>query len=188
MSNGKMKVVIVEPGKPAYVSEIGTDLASMQKVVGGYIETIYFIDEPNVIMVGNEEAKLIGLEGNRRFGKAIVAGTFFISGQAESDDGMVFCSLTDELCDKFVKQFAIPEEISQEEVQSDIGFTVTTFGSTMSDTIRKQILAVRETGLTNMFDKNAVQCIAFAMDYYELVTFLEEHPDEYVNFILFGDA
>ena len=56
------------------------------------------------------------------------------------------------------------------------------------DTVREQILAVRETGLTNMFDKNAVQCIAFAMDYYELVTFLEEHPDEYVNFILFGDA
>ena len=69
-----------------------------------------------------------------------------------------------------------------------MGFTVTTFGSTMSDTVREQILAVRETGLTNMFDKNAVQCIAFAMDYYELVTFLEEHPDEYVNFILFGDA
>ena len=30
---------MVEPLKPAYVAEIGTDLESMQKAVGGDIET-----------------------------------------------------------------------------------------------------------------------------------------------------
>ena len=56
----------------------------------------------------------------------------------------------------------------------------------MSETIREQILAVRATGLTNMFDINAVQRIAFDVGYYELVNYLEEHRKEYVQFILTG--
>ena len=57
----------------------------------------------------------------------------------------------------------------------------------MTPTIREQILAVRETGLTNMFDLTAVQRIAFSMDFFELVLFLEEHQREYVRFILTGE-
>ena len=58
----------------------------------------------------------------------------------------------------------------------------------MSDKVREQILAVRDTGLTNMFDVNTVQRIAFDAGYYELVNYLEEHRKEYVNFILTGKA
>lgn len=58
----------------------------------------------------------------------------------------------------------------------------------MDEKIREQILAVRETALTNMFDIHAVQRIAFDMDFYELVIFIEEHRSEYVNFILHGDG
>ena len=57
----------------------------------------------------------------------------------------------------------------------------------MTEKIREQILAVRDTGLTNMFDTRAVQRIAFDMDFFELVTFLEEHKDKYVRFILTGE-
>ncbi|MDO4564699.1 MAG: DUF5049 domain-containing protein [Clostridia bacterium] len=57
----------------------------------------------------------------------------------------------------------------------------------MNPTIKEQILAVRETGLTNMFDLTAVQRIAYSMDFYELVVFLEEHRKEYVRFILTGE-
>jgi len=57
----------------------------------------------------------------------------------------------------------------------------------MTPTIREQILAVRETGLTNMFDLTAVQRIAYSMDFFELVLFLEEHQREYVRFILTGE-
>ena len=39
--------------------------------------------------------------------------------------------------------------------------------------IKDQILAVRDTGLTNMFDTSAVQVIANEMGFYELVIFLE---------------
>ena len=57
----------------------------------------------------------------------------------------------------------------------------------MTPTFREQILAVRETGLTNMFDLTAVQRIAYSMDFFELVLFLEEHQREYVRFILTGE-
>ncbi len=60
-----MKVVMVEPNKPAYVTEIGSDYQSLHYAVGGLIEPIYYLDEPNVVMVGNEEAKLIGLDCSR---------------------------------------------------------------------------------------------------------------------------
>lgn len=103
-----IKVVMVEPGKPAYITEICSDLKSMQEVVGGLIEPIYYLDNPNAVIIGNEEAKLMGSEGNRRFGDRIIAGTFFICG----DSGEDFCSLPDDLCEKYLKEFAQPQEIS----------------------------------------------------------------------------
>lgn len=54
----------------------------------------------------------------------------------------------------------------------------------MTEKIREQILAVRKSGRTNMFDVPMVQYIANEMRFYELVVFLEEHRDEYVHFIL----
>ena len=49
----------------------------------------------------------------------------------------------------------------------------------MNETVKKQILAVRDTGLTNMFDINAVQRIAYDMDFFDLVCFLEEEKAAY---------
>ena len=57
----------------------------------------------------------------------------------------------------------------------------------MNETIKEQILAIRDTGLTNMFDVNTVQWLANERGFYELVVFLEEHRKEYVRFILYGD-
>ncbi len=57
----------------------------------------------------------------------------------------------------------------------------------MKQTIKKQILAIRDTGLTNMFDVNMVQRLAYERDFYELVTYLEDHRKEYVRFILTGE-
>ena len=55
-------------------------------------------------------------------------------------------------------------------------------------TVRRQIMEVRETGKTNMFDVPAVQRIAYERDLYDLVLFLEEHKLEYVHFILTGEC
>ena len=58
---------------------------------------------------------------------------------------------------------------------------------TMTDKVREQILAVRATGRTNMFDTNAVQVIADELRFYDLVVFIEEHRDKYAHFILTGE-
>lgn len=57
----------------------------------------------------------------------------------------------------------------------------------MPNNVREQILAIRRTGLTNMFDALAVQHIAHDMNFFELVVFIEEHKDQYVRFILTGE-
>ena len=57
----------------------------------------------------------------------------------------------------------------------------------MDETIKNQIFTIRDTGLTNMFDLSAVQRIADEMDFYELVTFLDEDKAKYVRFILTGE-
>ena len=58
----------------------------------------------------------------------------------------------------------------------------------MTEKIKEQILAIRDTGLTNMFDANAVQRIANDMNFFELVVYLEEHRREYAHFIFTGEA
>lgn len=57
----------------------------------------------------------------------------------------------------------------------------------MTQTIKEQILAIRDTGLTNMFDLPMVQRLAFDRGFFELVTFIEENRKEYVHFILHGE-
>ena len=54
----------------------------------------------------------------------------------------------------------------------------------MTETVRVQILAIRDTRLTNMFDIPMVQRLAYEHEFYELVCWLEEHRKEYVHFIL----
>lgn len=57
----------------------------------------------------------------------------------------------------------------------------------MNKKIKEQILAVRDTGETNMFDVVTVQRIAYDMGFHELVVYLEENRKEYVRFILTGE-
>lgn len=116
--NNLMRVVYVEPHKPPYEAEIAHTLEAEQKAVGGLIEPIYNGD--GTCLVGNEEAKLIGMEGNRRIGdgSSIMAGPFFICGEACE----TFRSLTDEEVVKYMARFAEPEDISPEEVEADTGF------------------------------------------------------------------
>ncbi len=53
--------------------------------------------------------------------------------------------------------------------------------------LKEQIIAVRDSGKTNMLDSRTVQYIANEMNFYELVIFIEEHRDRYSKFILTGD-
>lgn len=116
-----LTIVYVEPNRPPFISEVGNDLKSLQRAVAGYIEPIYLGD--GTILVGNEEAKLKGMEGNRHIGESIIAGPFFIVGE----DGDNFRSLTDDEAQRYMERFAEPEQISQQDVQEDMGFTMRCF-------------------------------------------------------------
>ena len=58
----------------------------------------------------------------------------------------------------------------------------------MTELVKEQILTIRETGITNMFDLPAVQRLAYERDFFDLVVYIEEHPKEYAHFILTGEA
>lgn len=123
MTPEKYRVVYVEPGKPAREMMIGSDIKDLQKAVGGLIEIIYAHND-RTVLVGNDEAKLIGMEGNRRLDTgSIIAGPFFVIGDAGED----FRSLTDAEVDRYLQHYAQPHEISQEEVQADMGWVFFSF-------------------------------------------------------------
>ena len=58
----------------------------------------------------------------------------------------------------------------------------------MDAKVKQQIMAIRDSGETNMFDTRMVQYIANREGFYELVVFIDEHRDRYVNFIFTGKA
>lgn len=59
-----IRVVLVEPGKPARDTEIDAALEGLQRTVGGYIEAMYPFSE-EVCIVCNEEGKINGMALNR---------------------------------------------------------------------------------------------------------------------------
>ena len=56
----------------------------------------------------------------------------------------------------------------------------------MDKKIKEQILAIRETGETNMFDVPKVQEIALREGYHKLAVYLAENKAAYARFILTG--
>jgi hypothetical protein len=88
-----IKVVIVEPRKPARLEVIVNNLTVLQKLVGGYIECI---KQEGYDIIINEEGKLMDLEPNFGLygGMDFVAGTAIFAG-VNYDEGE-FKSLTTE--------------------------------------------------------------------------------------------
>lgn len=58
----------------------------------------------------------------------------------------------------------------------------------MTDKIKEGVLKVRDTGRTNMFSVYDVQRIAYELELFDLVMYLEEKKNwkEYTHFILTG--
>lgn len=107
-----MRVLIVPPKARPYAAEIESGLEPMQELVGGSIEMVDLDD--NTSLVCNEEGKIQGLEGNRRIGRDIIAGTFFLCGFNEEGESV---SLSDEQISKYYERFREIEHYSQEEVE-----------------------------------------------------------------------
>lgn len=108
--DANIEVLMVEPGQYPRIEQIGSDLASLQKAVGGYIQAIYPYEDPVALICG-EEAKLEGKPLNRALRDEdgeiydIIAGKFFICGLGEED----FSSLPKDLQKKYEDKFQQPE-------------------------------------------------------------------------------
>lgn len=96
-----MRVVIVEPKKQPYIKTVNDKLEDYQEIVGGWIESVTLSSD--VILICNEEGKIMGLEPNRDLGFDVICGTFFLVG----NDAPEFRDLTDAECERLIKKFSI---------------------------------------------------------------------------------
>ena len=84
MSDDPMRILVVEPTKDPYVKEIDGSLASMQAIVGGFIQAVEPFEDPNGIPYD------------------IIHGTFFLA----QGSGEEFCSLTDKQIQTYTRLYS----------------------------------------------------------------------------------
>ena len=117
MKENTINVLMVAPGEHPKETELVNELDSLQKAVSigaeyqGLIEIIHL--EDNICLLCNEEGKLLCLEGNRRVGRDIIAGVFYIC--SEDEEGNL-CSLAEDEMEQYKKRFWDIEEYTQSEV------------------------------------------------------------------------
>ena len=111
MADKKIKVVMVEPGKEAYITEIETGLEDYYSALGcDMIEAVYPFEDM-VCLVCDEEGKMNGSEPNRALKNEddipydVIYGKFFICDCSGEDFG----GLSDELAEKYLRQFKAVE-------------------------------------------------------------------------------
>lgn len=116
-----IRVVHCETGKVARVVEIGTELADLQRAVGGLIEPYYPFEEP-VCIVCNDEGKFNGMRPNRAVRNEdgriedIIFGPFFICDCSTENFG----SLTEEQLKRYSEQFRYPEHFFRDVHSNEI--------------------------------------------------------------------
>ena len=116
-----IRVVYCETGKVARVIEIGTELADLQRAVGGLIEPYYPFEEP-VCIVCNDEGKFNGMRPNRAVRNEdgriedIIFGPFFICDCSTENFG----SLTEEQLKRYSEQFRYPEHFFRDVHSNEI--------------------------------------------------------------------
>ena len=117
MSKKTITALMVEPNKHPEITQLATDLDSLQKAVSigadyqGLIELI--APDENTLLLCNEEGKIIGLPGNRRLGRDVIAGVFYVAGNDRHGD---LASLTEQQIKDYTAFFWEPEALSEQEV------------------------------------------------------------------------
>ena len=108
-----IKVLLIEPGIPPEGTNIRSDLRSMQRVVGGYIEASFPFDD-DVCIVCNDSGKINGMRENRGIYSPdgstlidVIYGPFFICGCRYGE----FTSLSDSQIEKYGEKFRSPESL-----------------------------------------------------------------------------
>lgn len=112
-----LRVVALEPGKPAYEAEIDDHFRAFQQAVRGHFEVAYPFKDDAVLVV-NEEGLINGMEPNCVIGGNLYVGPAFIV--KNGGDGNLY-SLTDEQIQKYLNAFETPEFIEESDEDMDAG-------------------------------------------------------------------
>lgn len=128
MKETAIKVLKIAPGVHPEVVTLRNDLTSLQDALSigaeyrGLIEIINL--DPDTCLIANEEGKLIGLTPNRRIGKDILCGVFYIAGQDKRGN---LTSITDSALQRYSALFHNIEKIPAEEVGHTVFMTFRTY-------------------------------------------------------------
>lgn len=80
----KIKAIIKRPDEEfGHMTNISERLENLQRTVGGYIECVS--PDPRIVIICNEEGKLIGLEPNMKIPGDIICGTIIVVGISGED-------------------------------------------------------------------------------------------------------
>ena len=108
--NQMITVVMCEPRKKAFITEIGSDLESLQAAVGGCIEAYYpFLSDEAIVC--NDEGKINGMSPCRGINNEegelmdIIFGKFFICDCSDENFG----SLSEDKQKDYLEKFGNPE-------------------------------------------------------------------------------
>ena len=75
----KIDCIIKRPDEPyGHKTAVSDSLENLQRIVGGYIECVHVTED--LVIICNEEGKLLGLEPNMRFGIDYLVGTIIVVG------------------------------------------------------------------------------------------------------------
>lgn len=106
---GKIKVIVKRPDEGiGHVTYISNNLKNLQNTVGGYIQVVPLAED--VLMICNEEGKLLGLDPNFPFKAGKIYGTVIITGV----DGDEFTDIPDNLTIHSWERFLINEFLKYE--------------------------------------------------------------------------
>ena len=113
----RITVLVIEADKEPYECRIAYDFHEYQKLVGGHVEMLPLYD--GCTLYCNEEGRINGLPGNRKFDNGeVICGTFVI-GAGEK-------SLSPAQREKYYYRFLETEHFNEEEIHKD-SITVTTY-------------------------------------------------------------
>lgn len=130
MKRKEITVLKVEPLKKPSICTLRNELEELQKAVSigadytGLIEIIEIGNElgykgESVCLLCNEEGKLISLPPNRRVGRDIICGVFYITGQNKDGD---LDSLSEKAMKYYASYFKKAEIIDPKEIEGLLKF------------------------------------------------------------------
>lgn len=76
----EIRVIIKRPGEAAFEASVANELETLQRWVQGYIEAVTLSTGPTVVLICNEEGRIVGLTPNCRINGEMILGTILLVG------------------------------------------------------------------------------------------------------------